>query len=623
MKISNIAGLPTIALLASACGGGTTTPGTPPPTPTGGTSISDVQGSGPQSPMAGQAVSVSAIVTGDFQDNDADTLNNLSGFYVQQETPDTSAATSEGVFVFDGDNPATDVIVGDRVDISGTVSEYFGETQILSTTVTVTGTGMIQPTDINLPVGSITTNSDGDAIADLERYEGMLVRLPQKLTVSSLRFLGQYGEVGLTQGARAFQFTNSNAPDASAYLAHNEALAARSLILDDGMHANNPGVIRHLDAGTAADYSIRGGDSVSGLTGNLRYSRGSGGGGDEGWRLAPTENVLFDDDNPRPGAPTITGDTRVASFNVLNFFSGIDIGQAICGPQGDQDCRGADSAEELARQLAKTVSALALMDADIIGLVELENNASASINMIVDALNDRIGGGAYDYVDTGTIYTDAIKTGFIYDASTIQPSGAFAILTSSIDARFDHNRNRPALAQTFEVTASGARLTVVANHLKSKGSSCSSAGDPNVGDGQANCNITRTDAAAAIADWINTDPTASGDPDFLIVGDLNAYLLEDPLTALKNAGLTNLLEANADPYSYIFDSQAGALDHALATASLVPQVRETVEWHINADEPDLLDYNLEYGRDPALFDASSPYRASDHDPIIVGLDLTN
>jgi predicted extracellular nuclease len=49
----------------------------------------------------------------------------------------------------------------------------------------------------------------------------------------------------------------------------------------------------------------------------------------------------------------------------------------------------------------------------------------------------------------------------------------------------------------------------------------------------------------------------------------------------------------------------------------------TIEWHINIDEAPLLDYNLEHGRDPALFDASTPYRAADHDPIIIGLELTN
>ena len=133
----------------------------------------------------------------------------------------------------------------------------------------------------------------------------------------------------------------------------------------------------------------------------------------------------------------------------------------------------------------------------------------------------------------------------------------------------------------------------------------------------------RTKAATALADWVKNDPTGSGDPDVLIIGDLNAYIMEDPLTALKDAGLIALLEASPNPYSFLYDAQSGALDHVVATSSLAEQVRETIEWHINADEPPLLDYNLEYGRDASLFDADSPYRASDHDPIIVGLELTN
>ena len=162
------------------------------------------------------------------------------------------------------------------------------------------------------------------------------------------------------------------------------------------------------------------------------------------------------------------------------------------------------------------------------------------------------------------------------------------------------------------------------NHLKSKGSDCVADGDPNLGDGQGNCNATRRSAAAAIADWLSTDPTSSGDPDFLIIGDLNAYLLEDPLTALRNAGFVNLGEAatGTDAYSFVFGGQSGALDHALASPSLEPQVAAVLEWHINADEPPVLDYNLESGRDPDLFDADTPYRASDHDPLLIGLNLT-
>ena len=609
----------------AACGGGggIATTATPGPPSSGGTQISEVQGPGNASPLSGQTVTVSGIVSGDFQDNDADTARDLGGFYVQQETPDSDPMSSEGIFVFDGNTPATHVNVGDRVDITGSVAEYFGETQINATSVTVTGTGMVQATDVNLPTTAAITNSDGDPIADLERFEGMLLRFPQQLTVSSLRFLEQYGEVRLSQGGRRYQFTNANVPDVTAYAAHRDTVATRSIILDDGLRASNPSSFPYLNAGVAAGYSIRVGDSINGAIGNLRYSRGSGGGGLEGWRLAPTENVQFDDDNPRPGAPSVAGSMRVASFNVLNFFSSIDTGADVCGPQGDNGCRGADSAGELARQLDKTVSAISMMDADIVGLIELENNATESIATIVDALNIRIGGGAFAFVDTGTIHTDAIKTGFIYNASTVRTTGSFAVLDSRVDARFADSRNRPALAQSFEWIASGAVITVIVNHLKSKGSSCDSIGDPNTSDGQGNCNLTRTNAAAAIADWVSTDPTGSGDTDFLIVGDLNAYLLEDPLTALKNAGLTSLLESNPNAYSFNFDAQSGALDHAVASASLVSQVSEVIEWHINADEPPLLDYNLENGRDAALFDPGTPYRASDHDPVIIGLDLTN
>ena len=591
--------------------------------PTSGTAITDIQSNGSASPLEGQTVTVSGIVTGDFQDNDADAANNLGGFYIQQESPDNDIETSDGLFAFDGNNPSTDVAIGDRVEVTGTVIEHFGETQVKATSVRVVGSGVIQATDVNLPAIGLTTNSDGDYIADLEAYEGMLVRFPQKLRVSNLRFLGRYGEVGLAQGERPFQFTNSNAPDTSAYIAHKKQLAARSLLLDDGMRSSNPSVIKHLTAGDAADYSIRLGDSVTGLTGNLRFSRGSGGNGEASWRLMPTENILFANDNPRPGPPVVAGSLTVSSFNVLNFFSNIDAGQAVCGPQNNQNCRGADSALELQRQLEKTVTALEVMAADIVGLIELENNATESIAVIVEALNQRTGTASYAYVDTGAINDDAIKTGFIYDTTSVQPTGTFALLTSAIDARFVEQLSRPALAQSFRVLSSDAVFTVVVNHLKSKGSSCESSGDPNTSDGQGNCNLTRSNAAAAIADWINTDPTASGDPDFLIIGDLNAYLLEDPLTALKNAGFTSLLESNNDPYSFAFDAQVGALDHAVASPSLVSQVRETLEWHINADEPPLLDYNLEYGRDASLFDGRLPYRASDHDPIIVGLDLTN
>ncbi len=613
-----------VPLAVFACGGGVNSPAIDPPAnETTSTTIADVQGAGRESPMAGDTVTVEGIVTGDFQNNDADQSGNLGGFFMQSARPDANSSTSDGIFVFDGNAPATNVTVGDLVSVKGTVREYFGETQIAATSVTIDGRGSASAFELSLPHAAIAENSDGIFIGDLESYEGMLVQVSQTLTVTELFNLERYGEVRLSAGGRLYKFTNTNLPDVDGYVAYQRAIATRTLFLDDGLRQHNASPIRYLRHSAAADTALRLGDSVSGLTGNLRYSRSSGSRGTETWRLIPTRDPTFVSVNPRPDAPIVDGALIVANVNIYNFFSTVDSGARNCGPLANSSCRGADSEQELARQLAKTTTVLRMIGADIIGLVELENNADASLQAIADSLNASPTSGVYAILDTGVIGDAAIRTGFIYRPASVSPSGPHAILDSSVDARFDDRRHRPALAQTFVQNSSGAKLTIVVNHLKSKGSSCDRYGDPNTGDGQANCNQTRVNAAVAIVDWLQTDPTSSNDPDFLIIGDLNAHMQEDPLTTLRNAGYVNLVEGStgADPYSYVFDGQSGTLDHALVSLSLAPQVTQSLEWHINADEAPAHDYNLEHGRDPLIFDATTPYRASDHDPIIIGLDL--
>lgn len=610
------------SIFVAACNGNSANDSSPPPTDAGTIAIYDVQGSGAASPLDGQAVIVAGIVSGDFQEKDDDDRRNLGGFYLQDETPDANTATSDGVFVFDGNTPAVDINVGDRVVVEGTVNEYFGETQVNASLVTVGGSGAIQPVSIDLPAAATVANSDGLLIADLERYEGMLVRFPQILTVSGLSDLDRYGEVHLAQGGRLIQYTNHELPDVDGYEMHRKNVAARTLLLDDGRRRFNVTPIQYLPTDSTSVDSIRVGDQLKNLTGALRFARGSGPNGTESYRLMPTIEPTFDTQNPRPMAPQLDGAFRVASFNTLNFFSTIDSGERTCGPAADDGCRGADSDAELQRQLIKLVTALDLIDADIVGLIEIENNAGVALQAIVDRLNS-VSDHSYGYVDTGLIGRDVITTGFMYKTDTASVNGAPAILDASVDARFNSGRNRPAIAQSFTQMSNDAVVSVVINHLKSKGSACDSDGDPNLGDGQGNCNATRNDAAAALADWVATDPTDSGDTDYLVVGDFNAYLFEDPIATLKRAGLVNVSESSGGgaDYSFVFDAQSGALDHAFASASLVPQVADALVWHINADEPIVLDYNLDSGRDPALFDATTPYRASDHDPLIIGLDL--
>jgi predicted extracellular nuclease len=586
-------------------------------------SIHDIQGAGQASSLDGSVVSVTGIVTGDFQNGDADVSRDLGGFFVQAAAPDSNPATSEGLFVFAGERTLPDVNVGDRVRVVGTVTEFHGETQIAASRVTVTGSGAVQPVDLELPAESLTRNSDGQLIADLERFEGMLIRLPQVMTVGNLYRLERFGEITLTQGGRQFSFTHRNPPDVGGYSEHRAAIAARTLLLDDGRRRANAAPVAYLSAGDVPGYSLRVGDEVAGLVGNLRYSRGSGPAGTEAFRLMPVVDVIFESRNPRPAVPAVDGDLKIAYFNALNFFSSLDDGSDTCGPGEGAGCRGADTAAEFDRQSAKLVTALRLLDADIFGLVEVENDGGESLRLLVEDLN-RADGRAYEHVQTGVIGTDSVTTGLVYDTASVAVVGQPAILDSSADPRFNTRRNRPAIAQTFRQLDNGALFTVVINHLKSKGSSCADLGDPDIGDGQGNCNQTRTRAAAALADWVARDPTGSADDDVLLLGDFNAYVFEDPLAVLKDAGFLNLLEdrVGEQAYSYTYDAQAGALDHAFASPSLVAQVSGVAAWHINADEPAVRDYNLDANRDPGLFDPATPYRSSDHDPLIIGLKLS-
>ncbi|MCO6450151.1 MAG: ExeM/NucH family extracellular endonuclease, partial [Caldilineales bacterium] len=577
----------------------------PPPPPAGfcgdpATPIFDIQGNGAGSPLNGTVGAViEGVVVADFQNGD-----QLRGFFVQEEPAQTDAdpSTSDGIFVFDN-SFGVDVAVGDIVRVQGTVTEFFDLTELNNvSSIAVCGVGAAPaPAAITLPV---------TAPADLEAFEGMLVTFPQTLFVTGNFTQGRYGEVDLSVNGRLFNPTHVAAPGAAA-LAVQDLNNHSRIQLDDASTIENP---LPLPPYLGVDNTLRSGDSTTNLTGVLGYSFNS-------YELHPTSPVSFTRANPRqPSPPAVGGNLRVASMNLLNYFTTLDNGSPICGPVGVQDCRGANTPAEFSRQRAKIISAIAGTNADIVGLMELENNPNTSIADLVNGLNTLLGPGVYDYVNTGTIGSDAIRVALIYKPAAVTPAGNFAILDSSVDPNFLDTKNRPALAQTFRSNANGGKLTVAVNHLKSKGSTCDDVGDSDVGDGQGNCNGTRTAAATALVNWLATDPTASGDPDYLIVGDLNSYAMEDPITAIKSAGYTDLAAAylGDGAYSYIFEGQSGYLDYALSSPNLTTQVTGVAEWHINADEPAALDYN-DYNQ-PALYQPDA-YRSSDHDPVIVGLQL--
>jgi hypothetical protein len=338
----------------------------------------------------------------------------------------------------------------------------------------------------------------------------------------------------------------------------------------------------------------------------------------------------------------VGGSLKVAGMNLLNYFNTWDglpdnVDNCTFGVGGaPADCRGADTQEEFDRQWPKTVAAILALNPDVLGVNEIENDGygpDSAIQHLVDQLNATAGAGTYALIDadaeTGQLNalgTDAIRVGMIYKPGVVTPVGQTGALNSVefVNGGDSAPRSRPALAQAFAQNATGARVIVVANHLKSKGSACDA---PDAGDGQGNCNTVRVNAATALVEWLATDPTGTGDLDVLLVGDYNAYALEDPIAVIENAGYTNLIAQflGPDAYSYVFDGQWGYLDQALASASLVGQVAGVGDYRINADEPSVLDYNTDFkspGQIVSLY-APDKFRVSDHNPVLVGLNLVN
>jgi predicted extracellular nuclease len=582
------------------------------------TPIYTIQGSGVTSTMTGAGRTTRGVVT---------KVNN-NGYYLQDAAGDGNPATSDGIFVFTSTAPY--VQPGHLLQITGTVTEFntgaAGNALTAAnpvteftnlTNTTYVGTGSITPTVIAFPIA---------AQGDLERVEGMLVQIDTPLTASQNYFQGRYGQVTLSANGRLVKPTNVHRPGTPLALSLADLNARSSLMLDDGTSQQNPNPTPYI----GADNTLRAGDTLSGITGVIDYGLATNlTDGLAMYRIHPTVVPAFTRANARTATPPPTGGTlKVASFNVLNYFTTFTDGTNAAGQTGQvctqgsdtpsaSLCRGASSNAEFLRQRAKIVQAMAAIDADVVGLMEIQNNGNTAAQNLVDALNAQMGAGTYAVVPVPpTTGTDAIRVAMIYKPATLALSGS-----PMSDAAAIHNR--PPFAHSF--SAGGQKFSVVVNHFKSKGSCPASGVDADQGDGQGCWNSTRRQQAAALLSFIGSVQAAAADNDVMVIGDLNAYAAEDPVNDLLTAGLVNQVPGG---YSYVFDGEAGSLDHALATPSLSAQVTGAVHWHINADEPSIIDYNLEF-KQPACatcgpdYYSATPYRASDHDPVIVGLSLTS
>lgn len=592
------------------------------------TAIFTIQGSGQVSPLKGQTVTTTGVVT--------KVTNN--GYFLQDAMGDGNPLTSDGIFVFTSSAPT--VSAGQLIRVTGVVTEFDVSgstanpavearplTELTGTSgLLVLGTGSVTPTAISLPEA---------AEDDLERVEGMLVSIAGPFTVDQNYFQGRFGQLTVSVGGRLETPTNryrAGTPQAVALADENRR---RRLLLDDGRSTQNPNPTPYFfDDGVA-----RAGDTVAALTGVIDYGLAtSSAAGYADYRLHPTVAPLFTVANPRPATPPVVGgNLKLAAFNVLNYFTTFTNGSDAFGNTGQKCtqgsdtpsaslCRGASSSAEFTRQRTKIIEAIAAIDADAVGLMEIQNNGSVAAQNLVDGLNAKLGANVYAVVPdpAAGAGSDAIKTAILYKPARLNRIGAALGDVTAV-------HSRPPIAQTF-AAANGEKFTLIVNHFKSKGScpaptDADAPGNLDSGDGQGCWNAKRVLQAQALRSFVAQLQAASGSKDVLVTGDLNAYGQEDPIVDFTANGYVDELgRFSPFAYSYVFDGGAGRLDHALASASLSPKVVAAAHWHINADESLTHDYNLEF-RQPACAtcapDAYAPtvYKSSDHDPVLLGLSL--
>ena len=550
------------------------------------TLIGAVQGEGAQSPLPGQTVTVEGRLSADLRDG-------LDGFYLHGAA-DGNPATSEGLLVLA--DAARALPAAACLRVRGEVVEQPAGRSGQSMTALKADT--IQAARCRgLPAAGPVLL---DALpADWEAYEGQLVRIQAPLTVVGVHNLERSGEVWTAFDGALWQPTEVALPGSEQARAVERDNQRRLLVLDDGNDARDPATLALLPAGQLP----RGGMQLRGVEGIVEQRYG------DGWRLQLTRPLALPEASRPLAAPVVAGRLKVAAFNLENYFNGDGAGG------GFPTLRGASDAGQLAAQQAKLVASINGLGADVAALMELENDGygpASSIAQLVNALNaDAAGPGDWRFVDAGQgPGSNPIRVGIIYRAGVLNPVGQPAVLEEG--PFVEHSR--VPLAQAFR-RGNGPAFMVTAIHLKSKGCREVTGADADQGDGQGCWNATRTDSARRIVAWLERDPTASGSPHAVVLGDFNAYAMEQPLRVLDAAGWRDAFAVAGvqQPYSYVYNGRSGRLDHALLSPSLAGLRRGAAEWHINADEPDSVGYAA--GNQPG------PWRSSDHDPLLLGLDL--
>ena len=617
-------------------------------------SIPDIQtaGDGDDSQLINQTVETKGVVTAAYPKGENANLKGLEGFTIQTPgtggTWDPARTASDGLFVFMGKSSATMPSIGDCVVVKGKVAEYSGVknataatqslTQLLPQSITAaTDCDPVKPTELS----GVPTQDQ------MEALESMLVLPKDTWTITDNYKTNRYGTLSLTPGTEVLRTATDVVAPGAAAQAYEAENAAKTIDLDD---ASTTDLTNFKQNGHKERYAYLANGAPARVGYHVTFTKpvvlesrfGS-------FVFQPTQMTAGNPDRSpvtitgeRPAAPSVSGDTKVATFNVLNYFS--DLGENEPGCKGyedrdhkyvtDKNCklRGAWSSQAFANQQTKIVQAINTIDADVVALEEIENPVASGVSAdrdgalksLVNALNAAAGSEVWAYVpspSTVPANEDVIRIAFIYKKAKIAPVGDSVIYD---DPAYTGLARQP-LAQEFkpitDANHEGKNFVVIANHFKSKGSApknlsgAEAAANTDNGDGQGNSNGVRVKQARALATFaqrFNGTPT-------LLVGDFNAYTKEDPLKVLTDAGWTH--ESGHGDSSYVYGGRSGSMDHVFANSAAHPLITEVKSWAVNAQESIAFEYSRANYNAYLAFEADNPYRASDHNPEIIGLNL--
>ena len=607
-------------------------------------SIAEIQGTTDVSPQVGKTVQTSGVVTAAYP------TGGFIGFYLQ--TAGTGGAldlashtASDGIFVY-SPSALAGVAIGDYLKVTGAVSEFSHLTEL--SVASAAGLTELDKTAVVAPLPATVEFPGTDA--QRESLEGMLLAPQGAYTVTDNYSTHQYGEIGLAHDTSPLLQPTAVAQVGSAgWQAVMDRNAAIRVTLDDGASTN---FLSAANTGTPLPWlspaaPLRIGAPVTFTRPVILDFRNSL------WKLQPITELTRANAatvqpatfaNTRTNAPKKVGGTlKVATFNVLNYFPTTGEKRTGCtyytdragvpttvNKSDDPGCgvRGAANEASFQRQQAKIVTAIGALGADVVSLEEIENSAKlgqdrdSAVATLVAALNagQNPKTKTWDYVRSPAAVPaaadeDVIRTAFIYRMATVKPLGSSAVLIGSpafVNAR-------EPLAQAFQPVRGKKASTflVIANHFKSK-SPGATTGD-NVDAGQGAYNGDRTRQAQALLAFADQQKAAATTDNVLLVGDFNSYEQEDPILTIAAAGYVDQVPTTGKQ-TYAFGGMVGSLDHVFVSTAANRSVSGADVWNINSVESVSLEYSRFNANVTNLYEVS-PYRSSDHDPVIVGLNL--